>query len=679
VLADGSVTTALDPVRSAVARGDWRAALGLLDAAGPAADAPEGLELRAQAAYAHGDFEAAITSWERLHEVARASGDPEEAARVAAMIAMYLLVDTGLMAPVRGWVARAERLLDEHDDSPVRALLAMVRAYERFMSGDPERVLAHAADAVELGRRHGVTPAVVLGQVATARVWILEGRVDEGLELLDEVGTRLMAGEVDPLTTGMMYCELVCAAQALGLHDRATEWTGVMERWRHGAAYAGIHGRCRVHRAELLRTSGPGDLAEEEALGACADLRPWLRREYGWPLVELGTIRLRRGDLAGAEDAFLGAHEHAWSPQPGLALLRLAQGDDAEAAALVADAIDHPLDMPSKEQPPFGDLRLAPLLAAQVEIAAARDDAATAERAAGRLAAIADRFSGPLLAASAALALGRAALLRGDLRESIARCSAAVSTWSEADAPYDAAEARLVLAEALRREGREERARLEWGAARAAYAAFGALSRLAEVDRLLGAAQPRADQPATGAHSGVFRRTGDTRTIGFAGRDVVLQDLKGMRYVARLLRDPGREVHVLDLAADEGGPVLPQQGLPVLDEEARAAYRRRLREVEEDLDEAQRDHDLARQELAERDRDYLIAELSRAVGLGGRARTVGGDAERARTSVTRSIRYAIARVGEHHPTLAAHLDRAVRTGTYCCYVPDPVAPVQWDL
>ena len=108
------------------------------------------------------------------------------------------------------------------------------------------------------------------------------------------------------------------------------------------APSARIHGRCRVHRAELLRISGPADAAEDEALAACAELRPWMRREFGWPLVELGNIRLRRGDLAGAEDAFLQAHDRAWSPQPWLALLRLEQGDLAAATAMVEEAVAHP-------------------------------------------------------------------------------------------------------------------------------------------------------------------------------------------------------------------------------------------------------------------------------------------------------------------------------------------------
>ena len=111
-----------------------------------------------------------------------------------------------------------------------------------------------------------------MGTCARVRLALLDGAIDEGLALLDEVGARLMAGEVDPLMTGNMYCELVCAAQNLGRHDLAREWTDVMDTWRRGRAFGGVNGRCRVHRAELLRLSGPASAAEDEALAACAEL-----------------------------------------------------------------------------------------------------------------------------------------------------------------------------------------------------------------------------------------------------------------------------------------------------------------------------------------------------------------------------------------------------------------------
>jgi tetratricopeptide (TPR) repeat protein len=697
LLADASAAmtaeSLLAQTRAAVERGDWQAALDLLSDAGAAATSPEGLELMALASYGNGDFEAAVSAWEAIHAHFAAERDDVEAARAAAMVAMYLMMDTGLMAPVRGWLRRAERLLDGLPETPAHALIAMVRTYERFMCGDMEAAGTQSALAIELGGRLGVEPAVVIGRVAGARVKIFEGHVDEGLALLDEVGALLMSGEVDPLTTGMMYCELICAAQGLAMYDMASEWTDVMEHWRHGAAFGGINGRCRVHRAEMLRMSGPCDAAEEEALGACDELRPWMRREFGWPLTELGNIRLRRGDLDGAEEAFIAAHEHAWSPQPGLALLRLAQGDVDSACALIDDAIAHPFEIPSKERPPFGDLRLAPLLDAQVMIASAASDVETAREATDRLQKIADSYPSPSLGASASLARSRTALLCGDLAQAVEDATAAVVAWAEVGAPFEASVARMVLADAHDRSGNSGVAAMERRAAKSSFETFGAIRWARHAATLLDddkpvESSPRTEQPAT------FRREGGTRTIAFAGQTVHVRDLKGLRYLERLLADPKREFHVLDLVAVEHG-TLPSgpsshhdfdavsdtadRGLPLIDDAARDSYRRRLLEVEQDIEEATNLNDMGRVELAQRDRDYLIAELKQAVGLGGRHRSVGGSAERARTSVTRSLRYALGRLAGHHPTLAAHLEQSVRTGTYCCYSPDPLTSIDWQI
>ena len=448
-----STSDCLDEARAAAEGGAWHAALDVLASNPAAGSCGPGLELRAQASYGTGDFDGAVSAWEGLYTLRISEGNVVDAARAAAMLAMFLLIDTGLMAAVRGWVRRAERLLVGVPEGPSHALIATVQTYERFMSGDIDGVREHGSNAVRLGEQFDVTPAVVIGRVALARLVLLDGDVVEGLAQLDDIATLLMSGEVDPLTTGMMYCELICAAQGLALHDRALEWTDVMERWGHGAAFGGIGGRCRVHRAELLKISGPCDRAEEAVLLACEELRPWMRREFGWPLVELGNIRLRKGDLAGAEAAFVAAHARAWSAQPGLALLRLAQGEVADASAMIAEAITNPVDLPWKERPPLGDLRLAPLLEAQAEIAAAAGDAATARRAAEALDVIAVRFPSLSLRAGAQLAEARARLVAGDLASAKAAASSAVVLWVDLGAPFDAAVARTVLAEVRRREG----------------------------------------------------------------------------------------------------------------------------------------------------------------------------------------------------------------------------------
>ncbi len=235
---------------------------------------------------------------------------------------------------------------------------------------------------------------------------------------------------------------------------------------------------------------------------------------------------------------------------------------------------------------------------------------------------------------------------------------------------------------------------MEWRVALTSFESFGAARKAVEVRQLMESTpHDRLVNDAEPATAVVFTLDGDIRTVRFLGETTRLPDLKGFRYIERLLTNPGREIHVLDMVAVERGslprghafdpgrdelPDATDRALPVIDDAARAAYRRRLAEVDDDIDEATRLNDPGRVELAQRDRDYLIAELTSAVGLGGRARSTGGTAERARSSVTRSLRYALKRLAEHQPALAAHLENGIHTGMYCMYRPDPIAPLSWN-
>jgi tetratricopeptide (TPR) repeat protein len=408
----------------------------------------------------------------------------------------------------------------------------------------------------------------------------------------------------------------------------------------------------------------------------------------GWPLSELGRIRLRRADIDGAEEAFLAAHRAGWDPQPGLALVRLAQGDAAAAAASIQDALEHPTRVPFKERPPNSELQRAPLLEAQVEIEIAAGNIARARGAADELARVADRFESKALIAGATLARGRVRLAEGDPAEAERCCAEAARLWSEVGAPYEAALARAGLADAFRASGREHRAELELEAARAVLDRIEA-DRTADdavaVERGGGAEEPPVDNVS------VLRREGDHWMVVFQGRTVRVRDLKGIRYLARLLADPGCEFHVLDLVAAESGRVAGAEsggaaGLShagrgdageMLDERAKNAYRRRLAEIEDDIEQARALEDTEREAQADTERDFLVRELSRAVGLHHRDRRAASTSERARASVTRAVRQGMARVREHHPELGEHLDRTIRTGTYCAYVPDPRAPAAW--
>ncbi len=643
--------------REAAARGDWEEAYDRLmkaDADGPMG--PAELGLLGEVAYAAGHLDVTIEAWERAHTLCVQAGDPVAAAAAAVRVAMHLLLDTALMAPVRGWLARAERLLEGQEETPAHAWLAVVRTYERLLTGDVQGARQWSERAIEVGSRCDAA-ACAVARVASARLRILDGDVEEGLALLDEAGVAAVSGDLDPLSTGLVYCELVCALQGLAQYDVAEEWTEAMERWCRTNAIGSLHGRCRVHRAEILRLRGACDEAEHEALAACEELSPYLRREMGWPLSELGRIRLRKGDVEGAEEALLAAHRVGWEPQPGLALVRLAQGDAPAAAASIRAALDRPSQVPSKELPPDTDLRRAPLLEAQVEIEIAAGDLGRARDAADELERVAARFQSKALVAGATLARGRVWLAEGNVAEAERCCAAAARSWNQIGAPYEAAIARMALAEALRAAGSEGQAALELQAARTTLARI---------------------EAAPSETANVFRREGDYWLVIFEGRTVRVRDLKGMRYLAQLLADPGREFHVLDLVAAETGQrtALGDAG-EMLDERAKTAYRRRLVEIDDDIEEARALGDTGRQAQADAERDFLVRELSRAVGLGGRDRRAASASERARSGVTRAVRQAIARIGEHHPRLGEHLDRAVRTGTYCAYAPGPGADAAW--
>ena len=682
-MAQHGATDAVDEARAAASRGDWQDAFRRfmqLDGGGAleAGDVP----LLAQVAYAAGHLDVAIAAWERVHRRCVDDGDEVGAGGAAARVAMHLLFDTALMAPVRGWLRRAESHLEGQDDSAAHAWHAVVRTYERLLSGDPDSARSWAQRAVHLGTDHDPAAAAI-GQVAVARLMLLDGEVDAGLALLEDVGVTTTGGHLDPLSTGVVFCELVCALQGAAQLDLAEEWTEAMERWCATNAIGSLHGRCRVHRAEILRLRGRCAEAEVEASRACDELRLYLRRELGWPLTELGLIRLRLGDHSGAAEALLAADQLGWDPQPGLARLHLAQGNLAAAADGIRGALERPRIVPSKERPPNNDLDRAPLLAAQVEIELAGGEVERAAAAADELDAIADRFKSRALEGEAELARGRVLRAEGHTAEALRHLASATEIWRDVRAPYELAIAHAELAEAHRLAGQDRQAELEDETSRA----------------ILQSIQRRADGPppdestvgGDDAESCLIRE-GDYWTVAFAGTTTRVRDLRGIHHLARLLSAPGREFHVLDLiTADDPGRSSTGSSRhegelgnvgdagDLLDAQARTAYRRRLAEIDDDIDDARSAGDLHRAAQAEVERDFLVQELSRAFGIGGRSRKAGAASERARVAATRALRAALHRIAEHHEVLGQHLDHTIRTGTYCSYQPDPRDTVHWQL
>jgi tetratricopeptide (TPR) repeat protein len=667
---DQGVHGPVEQARAAAGARDWERAYELFAQADTAGDVTlSELPVFAEVAYAAGRLDTTIEIWERAHVAFLEAGDRIMAAAAAVRVAMHLLFDTALLAPVRGWLARADSLLEDDALTPAHAWLAVVRNYERMLSGDVEGARGWARRAVDIGEACDPAAAAV-GTVADARLHILDGDVATGLAMLDEAGATVMSGLLDPLSTGVVYCELVCALQGLAQYDRAEEWTEAMERWSRTNAIGSLHGRCRVHRAEILRLRGRCREAETEARAAIEELRPYLRRELGWPMSELGRIRLHAGDLDGAEEALLAAERVGWQAHPGLALVWQARGDASTAVAALRTALEERSFVPSKELPPNTSLWRAPILAASVTVEIEAGELDRAREAADELAEIADRYQSLAHHASAAMAAGRVRLASGDAVGAERACADAVRLWSELRAPYETAVARLALADVYEVSNRARLAERERAEARAA---------LEQLD-----ARAVADD---GAVAGSFRNDGDYWTVEFAGRAAVVKDLRGMHYLARLLGEPGHEVHVLDLVPSDTAEARDARASrfalgdagPLLDERAKDAYRRRLAEIEDDIEEARGAGDTAREQQADTEREFLLRELSRAVGLGGRDRRASSASERARAAVTRAVRHAITRVDAQHAALGEHLAATIRTGTYCAYEPDPSGPVHWSV
>jgi len=424
-----------------------------------------------------------------------------------------------------------------------------------------------------------------------------------------------------------------------------------------------------------MQIRGAWTQAHDEAERVCEDVAHIHAGIVAEGHYQIGEIRRLSGDLEGAEDAYRQGHNLGRDPQPGLALLRLAQGRTEAAGALIHSALAGVTDRLSR----------ARLLAAQVEIAIAADDPSTASVAADELDAVASAYRSSGLQAAAKRSRGSVLLATGRTEEALSTLRLACSGWTELEAPYDCAKVRVLLARAYRQLGDIESAEMELDAACSAFEELGA-----ELDAKAASGERRATLPSGSIEresapssrpsrpeiSGTFRREGDVWQLTYDGTSVRLRDAKGLADLAVMLARPGREVHVAELVgAVDLGP--RAAGDALLDDKAIASYRARLTELAAEEDEADTTGDAERSARARAEREAIIDRLSSDLGLGGRSRTADDWAERARKAVRTRVASALKRIEAEHPPLGRHLRAAVKTGAFCAY--DPPEPVTWEL
>jgi class 3 adenylate cyclase len=472
--------------REAARRRAWREAYELLRGADTDERlTPADLEQLAEAAWWTGHLEEAMTVRERAYGANVAAGDDVGAGLVALKLSMDNLT-RGTVTVAGGWLARADRLFGGGEEVQ-HGYLALVRALKVREAGEYESALQELGRAHELAVRFGDRNLESLSLVFNGAMLVRVGEVDRGLSLLDEATAAAVSGELEPLSAGIIYCVTIDSCQVLGDCGRAAEWTDAANRWCDRLDVTGFPGVCRIHRAEILRLRGEWPMAEQQAQQACAELGDYNRWVTASGHYEIGEIRRRRGEFAVAEESYRRADELGQSPQPGLALLRLAQGKvDAAATAITRALAEFPPD-------PLGRARLLP---AQVQISLAAGELERARAAAEELEQVADQFRiGNRRTAAregaVQLAWGQVRLADRDWRGAAAALRVARETWEKVGAPYETAQARLLLGLAYRGEDDEHGARDELIAAKATFERLGAVLDLHRASELLGEAATR--------------------------------------------------------------------------------------------------------------------------------------------------------------------------------------------
>ena len=442
-------------------------------------DADE-LELAVTTAYLGGRVVEAMAALQRAEQAFARQGDHRRAARSAFWLG-FMLLGRGELAQGSGWLARSRRLLEhEPPDCPEQGYLLIPAAMEQLQAGDHAAAQVTAARSAGIGRRAGEADLVALAQFLQGAAAVSGGDVPGGLAMLDEAMVAAVAGELTPPVTGTIYCGVIEVCQQVAELRRAREWTAALSAWCDSQpGLVTFTGQCLVHQAEILRLGGAWPEAVEAARRAAERLAEASDElAIGAASYQQAEAHRVLGQLQAAEEAYQLASRWGREPQPGLALLRLAQGRTEAAAAAIRRVLGETGDR----------LERARLLPAAVEILLATGDLGAAREAAAELAGLADGYRTLALLATADHARGAVLLADGDAAGAVAALRGAWRAWRELEAPYEAARARLLIGLACRELGDEDAAAMELDGARTVLAGLGAGPDLDRLDRLAGAA-----------------------------------------------------------------------------------------------------------------------------------------------------------------------------------------------
>jgi DNA-binding CsgD family transcriptional regulator len=527
-----NVVAELDRGREAYAGQAWSEAWESLSAADRGEPlGAEDLELLATAAYMIGREADFLATLERAYRANLDAGDQPAALRCAFWVGINL-ARAGEMGRAGGWLGRAQRLLDsEGGDRVERGYLLLPRMFEQEASGDWEAAVATAAEAAAIGERLGDPDLFALAAHEQGHVLILNGRLREGLRLLDEAMVAVTAEELSPIVSGIVYCGVILACQDAFEVRRAQEWTAALSTWcERQPDLVAFTGRCMVHRAEIMQLHGTwADALEEARRAADRALEGENPAAAGEACYREGELHRLAGDHDAAERAYREASERGREPQPGFALLRLAQGR-GDAARATIRRVEAETTVVAK--------RLG-LLPAYVEIMLADGDLDAARDASRELESLARGHEGDALGAMASQAEGAVRLAEDDASGALVALRRAGEVWQELAAPYEAARARELVGLACRALGDEDAAALELGSARAAFASLGAKTDLARLDSRTAGAPRDAEHGLTDRELEVLRHLARGATNKAIAAELVVSVRTVDRHVSNIFAKLG--------------------------------------------------------------------------------------------------------------------------------------------
>jgi DNA-binding CsgD family transcriptional regulator len=526
----GMLEAKLKRARECYRRHAWSEAHQLLAVADESTPlGAEDLELLATSAYLIGcdlDFHQSL---ERAHHTWLQQGEQCRAARCAFWIGLTLLFQ-GDAGPGNGWLARAKRLVEGRECVEQGYLLVPV-AEQCLGDRDAEAALKAATGAADIGARFGDADLTACARHLQGRALIEQGHVERGLKLLDEAMVEASGGEVLPIMTGLIYCSVIAACHRVFALSRAREWTIALSHWcEQQPQMVAFTGTCLVDRAEVMQFRGAWTDAMSEAC---------LARERGSHAGEgkapaaafyrQGEIHRLRGEFTAAEEAYRNASRMGAEPQPGLALLRMAQGHIDAARAAIHRVLSAATD----------PLQRAKLLPACIEIAQAAGDVEEARSAAGELSDIARRYPTDVLQAMAAHAQGAVELAEGRAQAALAALRRAFELWQRGEAPYETACVRLLTALACRELGDVESADLEFEAAGGLFESLGAAPDLARLDSLRNRTTQAGRHGLTPRELQVLRQIAAGKTNKAIASELSLSERTIDRHVSNLLNKLG--------------------------------------------------------------------------------------------------------------------------------------------